>query len=429
MVSDTPYGWLERSAQSDPNAPALYLDAGVVTYSELQEHVVSRARILRRIVVEGAIEPVGMWPNLVSIVEMLATMRVGAVPLPYSGTPPSPPGHRLGGVAVCVSTSGTHGAQKLVPLSYRNISASVAASRERLGTGSSDRWLATLPLNHVGGLAVLWRSLEAGGAAVVAPFGRSVVGVIERSRPTIASLVPTMVHRLIEWSPDALVSVGPILVGGAGTSSLLASRARELGVTLVPTYGMTEACSQVATAIDGSASAAPPIVGPPLKGFTITIVDDSGEVLPGESGVIEVDGPAVFSGYLGRSERSGAFRTSDIGYLTSHGDLAVVGRADDVVLVGGLNVSLRVLRETILAASGVLDAAVVGIPDPEWGTIPCAIVELDPTHVVQDIQQEILDRLPRGHAPRRWLLAPIPLLPNGKHHLSEIRAMFVEAES
>ncbi|MFV2000547.1 MAG: class I adenylate-forming enzyme family protein [Acidimicrobiia bacterium] len=426
MVSDTPHGWLERFAVSTPGEPALYSDAGVVSYGRLQELVFSRAKALRRIVVEGAIEPVAVRPDVVSIVELLAIMRAGAVPLPYSDTSPTPPGHRLDEVAICVSTSGSTRAPRLVPLSYRNISAAVAASRERLGTGPSDRWLATLPLDHVGGLSILWRSLEAGGSAVVAPFGRSVVGVIERSRPTIASLVPTMVHRLLDWSPDVLVSVGPVLVGGAGTSGVLATRARDLGVTLVPTYGMTEASSQVATAIVGSNPASSLLIGPPLSGFKVTVIGESGEAPAGQPGAIEIDGPAVFSGYVGRPPRDGAFKTSDIGFLTPGGELGIVGRADDVVLVGGLNVSLRAIRETTVSASGVLDVAVVGIPDPEWGAIPCVMVEMETTRTLQDIQEEVLDNLPRGHAPHRWLLAPIPLLPNGKHNLSAVRARFVE---
>jgi len=426
MASDTPYGWLERYAVSAPDAPALFLDTGAISYGRLQELVFSRAKALRRIVVVRAIEPVAVRPDVASIVEILATMRSGAVPLPYSDTTPMPPGLRLDGVAICVWTSGSTGAPRLVPLTYGNISAAVAASRERLGTGPSDRWLATLPLDHVGGLSVLWRSLEAGGSAVLASFGRSVVGLIERAKPTIASLVPTMVHRLLNWSPEVLVSVGPVLVGGAGTSGALASRARDLGVTLVPTYGMTEASSQVATAIVGSNPASSLLIGPPLSGFKVTIIGESGEAPAGEPGAIEIEGPAVFGGYVGRPPRDGAFRTSDIGFLTPRGELGIVGRADDVVLVGGLNVSLRAIRETTVSASGVLDVAVVGIPDPEWGAIPCAMVEMETTRTLQDIQEEVLDKLPRGHAPHRWLLASIPLLPNGKHNLSAVRARFVE---
>jgi len=429
MASDTPYGWLESFAESEPGAPALFFDAGVITYGELHKQVVSRAKALRRIVAEGAIEPVAMRHDIVSIVEMLAIMRAGAVPLPYSDEPPTPPGHGLDGAAICLSTSGSGGVRRLVPLSYRNISASVVASRERLATGPSDRWLATLPLDHVGGLSVLWRSFEAGGSAIVAPFGRSVVGVIERVRPTIASLVPTMVHRLFQWSPDVLGSFGSVLVGGAGTPSALALEARRLGVSLVPTYGMTETSSQVATAVAGSNPAVSSVVGPPLSGFDVTIIGESGEALVGEQGAIEIDGPAVFSGYVGHPPRSGAFRTSDIGFLTPQGELGVVGRADDVVVVGGVNVSLHLLRETTQAVSGVLDVAVVGIPDQEWGAIPCVMVETDTECTLQDIQEEVLENVPREHVPHRWLLASIPLLPNGKHDLSAVRAMFVEANS
>lgn len=428
MASDTPYEWLERFAESTPGAPALYLDAGVVTYAELHAHVVSRAKALRRVVSGGAIEPVVVRLDLASIVEILAIMHAGAVPLPYSDVLHTPPEHKLEGAAICISTSGSTGARRLVPLTYGNISASVAASRERLGTGPADRWLATLPLYHVGGLSVLLRSLEAGGSAVVVPFGRSVVEAIERSQPTIASLVPTMVHRLLDWSFEALAAVGPVLVGGAGISSVLVSRATAVGVRLLPTYGMTEASSQVATATEGSDPVAAPLIGPPLSGFTVTVIGESGEAPAGELGTIEIDGPAVFARYVGRPLRDGAFRTSDVGFLTPDGELGIVGRADEVIVVGGLNVSLRFLRETTLAASGVLDAAVVGISDKEWGVIPCVIAEVDAGHAIGDIREEVLERLPRGHAPHRWLIAPIPLLANGKHDLLTIRGMFVDED-
>jgi len=163
-----------------------------------------------------------------------------------------------------------------------------------------------------------------------------------------------------------------------------------------------------------------------LSGFTVTIIGESGKAPIGEPGAIEIDGPAVFSGYVGRPPRDGAFRTSDIGFITPQGELGIVGRSDDVVVVGGVNVSLRAIREMTRAVSGVREAAAVGIPDPEWGVIPCVMVEVDAMRSGEDIQDEVLEKLPSGHAPHRFLFAPIPLLPNGKHDLSVVRAIFVE---
>ncbi|MCL1593177.1 MAG: acyl--CoA ligase [Actinomycetia bacterium] len=424
MANDTPYGWLEATAESSPDAPALFFPAGVVSYRELHTQVMARVRSLRSEIVEGSIVPAVMQLDLPSIIEMLAIMRCGGVLLPYRSLRPGFPSIERDGAAVCIPTSGSSGESQLVPLSYTNISASVAASRERLNTGPDDRWLATLPLDHVGGLSVLWRSLEAGGAAVVSPFGPLLPGFIDDVRPTIASLVPTMVHRLLDWSPDSLASIGSILTGGAGTSSGLLDRAHTCGASIIVTYGLTEASSQVATAIPGSPERSSVVVGPPLDGFSIRILGPHGEVGPGEQGRIEIDGPAVFNGYLGQPPRSEPFLTSDVGFVTEDGSLGVVGRSDDIIVVGGRNVSTRALGDMIVATGLVRDAMVVGIPDPEWGSIPVAIVDVAPPNSLRAVEEALAEIGETGHAPHRWIEGGVPLLPNGKHDRVSARRMF-----
>ncbi|MCL1597567.1 MAG: AMP-binding protein, partial [Actinomycetia bacterium] len=215
MNTDTPQSWLERGAQSDPHAAALVMADGAVSYGDLAAQVHQRVRSLRHEVDTGVLVPVPVRLDMPSIVEMLAVMKIGGVVVPYGAHRPRLDGHPPRGAAVCLPTSGTRGRPQMVPLSYDNIAASVAASRTRLGNGPQDRWLATLPLTHVGGLSVLWRSLEAGGAVIVAPFDELLPDVLEGTLPTFASLVPTMLYRLMKSAPDELSRIGTVLIGGA----------------------------------------------------------------------------------------------------------------------------------------------------------------------------------------------------------------------
>jgi len=425
MDTDTPYDWLEDAARRHPDEPALILSGGIVSYSALCDQVHVRSRSLAREVSQASIVPVPMRLDLPSIVEMLALMKQRAVMVPYESHRPEIAASPPAGTAVCIATSGSSGSSKLVPISYGNIAASVEASRMRLSTGASDRWLATLPLTHVGGLSVIWRTLESGGAAIVAPFNDEIEGVLAWSRPTVASLVPTMVHRLLGRSGDSLAAIGLVLTGGAHLGDGMAARALRAGVKLVPTYGMTETTSQVATAIPGAVEQDFRVVGPPLDGFEVAIRDRSRLVRPGTVGVIEVAGPAVTCGYLGEPARSGVFITSDLGFLTDDGKLAVVGRIDDVIVSGGENVSLVAVRDAIIAIQGVTDVAVVGVPDPEWGSIVCAFVQGSDVPVEEELREIVTGMLSRWSCPRYWAFGTIPLLGNGKHDLAAIQRMFV----
>lgn len=319
---------------------------------------------------------------------------------------------------MCLSTSGTSGASRLVPLTMTNLTASVVASRVRLGTGPDDRWLACLPLTHIGGLSVLLRSFEAGGAAVVGVFGAATPSLIERAQPSVASVVPTMAHRLLASDPDAIASIGTVLIGGAALSGSLAENARSAGAHLVPTYGMTEASSQVATPSPLDREQRVGSVGRPLDGFTITIAS------PGEDGAgrILVDGPAVFGGYLGEEPRTGPFATNDIGAIEPDGSLTVLGRSDEIVITGGENVSLQVVHDALSWLAGVDGVAVVEIDDVEWGTAVCALVVTPDLDAARESASAVLAR---HEVPKRWMTADrIPLLPNGKVDLGAVRAHF-----
>ena len=167
-----------------------------------------------------------------------------------------------------VFTSGTTGAPKGVQLSFENLFWSATASSYRLGIDSEDRWLSCLPLYHVGGLAVVFRSCLYGTA--IALQRRFELELFQRclreDRVTLTSLVPTMLHRLLHsvhatvW-PDSLRLV---LLGGAAAGPALLQEAQETGAPVATTYGLTETASQVATALPGEVRCKPDSVGRPL---------------------------------------------------------------------------------------------------------------------------------------------------------------------
>lgn len=425
MATHTPSDWLTRVALEEPGRVCLVSEQGELTYGEVSERVVTRAKELANRVEAGTIMPTRVALDVGSIVELLAIDAVGGVPLPHIGDAPQLPVEHVDGTAVCVMTSGSGGESKIVPLSHENISAAVRASRRRLWNSPEDRWLLILPLSHVGGLSVIWRSLEAGGSVVVTPFDAAEDAII-RHRPSFASMVPTMVHRLVGDDSGALSSVGTVLVGGAALTEAAWDRAHAGGVRLVPTYGLTEAASQVATMLPGDPKRGRGLVGKPLEGVDVTIVDSSSQQLPvGESGLVAVEGDTVFRGYLGEGRGPSRYVTSDIGHLDGDGYLFIEGRVDDIITSGGENVSLDRVADLIRRFGDVHDVCVVAIDDPEWGSVAGAMV-------VSGRDIEWFDTMARQgmkphERPKRWLKrSAIPLLENGKYDKDVVRAALEE---
>jgi o-succinylbenzoate---CoA ligase len=279
-------------------------------------------------------------------------------------------------------TSGTSGRPKGARLSYANQLASARASAQRLGAEPDDRWLLCMPLYHVGGLAIVLRS-AIHAAALVLHDGfepGAVARAIERDRLTQISLVPTMLARLLDAAPELRAPPGLrcVLLGGGPISHALLERARERGFPLAPSYGLTEAASQVATAQPGVGDGT---ALPPLPATELRIVGPDGAPQPsGVAGEICVRGPQVMLGYLDRPEasaralRDGWLHTGDVGELDARGHLRVLDRRDDLIVSGGENVYPAEVEAALLAHPEVAEAGVVGLPDAEWGQRVVAIV-------------------------------------------------------
>lgn len=350
---------------------------------------------------------------------------------------PCPP--ETAAVATVVFTSGTSGAAKAALHTWAQHLASARASQARLGTGPGDRWLLCLPPSHVGGLAVLLRAALAGSAVVLLPRfdPAAVVAAIRLHRVTGVSVVPTQLSRLLDAERGAWPEhLRTVLVGGAPLPAPLSDRARSAGLPLAPTYGLTEASSQVAT-LEPAAWGADPragTVGTPVPGTRVRIVDPEGHPLPdGAEGEIEVLGPTVFAGYLddptatARAFRGGWLRTGDVGRM-SGGLLAVLARREDLIVSGGDNVYPPEVESVLLSHPAVADAVVIGRPDAEWGQRVEAIVVPRAPCTEDELRAFCRERLGPYSTPRRVSFADrLPRTGSGKLDRAAARSGWPEA--
>jgi len=437
--------WLTARARATPGAPALFSDGRCWRYGELQEEAATiAARLAAAGVAPGAHVAV-LMPNRVEMVFLIhALAALGAVIIPLNvrltvaelrrqlahcdagfllcspetaeqaaaldGTwrrflvggrsrddtdlsslpraTASPPVQRLepGALQALVFTSGTSGRPRAAMLTFANHHFSAIASAFRLGLAPGDRWLATMPLYHVGGLAIILRSCLYGTAVDLHPrFDVEAVNrALDGGRVTLVSLVPTMLHRLLEARnarpfPPALRC---ILLGGAAAPLPLLEQCRDLEIPVAPTYGLTEAASQVATGTPEEAWRKPGTSGRPLLFTDVRIAGEDGQRLPaGAVGQILVRGPTVMRGYYAqpqetaRALRDGWLHTGDLGRLDDDGALWVLQRRSDLIVSGGENVMPAEVEATLLEHPGVGAAFVLGLPDPEWGQRVVALVE------------------------------------------------------
>ena len=264
-----------------------------------------------------------------------------------------------------VLSSGTTGARRPIDLSFGNFAASAASSAANLGVEPDDVWLACLPMDHVGGLSILIRSVIYGTAALVHPgFDvEAVAAALAEAEPrvTLVSLVPTQLRRLLDADAD-WSGLRVALIGGAALDRETLDRALAAGAPVVQTYGLTEACSQVCTLA--------PEEAPSHRG-------SSGRALPGIEVETATDGRIrVRGGNVARAaaDADGWLRTGDLGRIDADGYLWVEGRADDLIVSGGENVHPEPIEERLRSHPDVADAAVVGRPDPEWGEAVVAFV-------------------------------------------------------
>jgi len=356
--------WVQTAAARHPDRIAIEGPERSLTYAELRDAAVAQAGALEGKARVGLAMPPG--EDFVVALHACLVARAAVVPIDLRLSAAEQEqrwasvGHARGerGVDVEVAvmhTSGTTAAPKAVVLTAGNFLASALGSAIALGLDVEERWLCPMPLTHVGGLSIPIRSAIYGTTAVL--HGRfdteAVLGELmdPGRRITLVSLVPTMLARLLDAGLERPPTLRWVLLGGGPIPPGLLSRAENAGVSVAPTYGMTEACSQIAT------------FGWALAGVEIQT----------SSGEIKVRGPIVSPGAV---SADGWLHTGDLGRFDDRGQLVIVGRKSDTIVTGGENVAPAEVEAVLLEHPAVADAAVHPRPDPEWGEAVVATVVL-----------------------------------------------------
>jgi O-succinylbenzoic acid--CoA ligase len=488
------FNWLEAAARSHPEKLALAFAGQRWTFSDLRASVAAAAKVLSTARAESS-GRIGILsanrPGIVFTIHAATRMSVPFVPLNWRQTadelawqlrdagiavlvvdeerapvaktacaslpvtivpmsalesaaapgdgPGEPSQIDLEREATVIYTSGTSGRPKGARITNGNLWFGAMASALHLGHHPEDVWLAAMPLFHVGGLAILFRGLI--GAIPVILHERfdpeSALAAIDEG-VTLLSVVPTMLQRMLEARGETPWPATPrcVLVGGSAPPPRLIEESVSRGIPIAPTYGLTEATSQVTTLLPGGVSRKPASSGLPLPLTEVRIVTQAGVAPPEAVGEIEIRGPTVFAGYLGdHSPRpsdlnAGWFRTGDAGYLDSDGYLYVVDRRDDLIVSGGENVYPAEIERVLRQHLAVLDAGVIGVPDASWGSRPVAAVvwrgDLDRAR--GDLLDHCRQHLPKYKVPDRFLfLSELPRSPSGKLLRRTLRETIAES--
>ncbi len=308
-------------------------------------------------------------------------------------------------------TSGTTSKPKIVPVKRRQMIASAKASAKNFKPDPNHFWLLCLPLNHIGGISIIIRSLLYGSAIYrMVQFHEEMIKefLAENPRFQAASLVPTMLKRLLD---DPLFKTHrefkAILLGGGPSNSTLLRKSVERGIPIISSYGMTETCAQiVANPMTAPSGIYTPLrsVGKPFPPNQLQIKDEKGKVLgKNQSGSIWLKGPQVFDGYYHKEHNEGNFdpqrwfKTGDFGHLNGFGQLFIESRREDLIITGGENVNPVEVEEALEKLPSIKEAVVIGVPDEEWGQKVTAIVTLmngknpDLSEIKEQLKSELID--------------------------------------
>ena len=302
-------------------------------------------------------------------------------------------------LAAILYTSGTTGRSKGAMLTHRNLASNALALVEAWGFTRGDILLHALPIYHVHGLFVAIHCVLLSGSHMLwlPKFDAAeVIGLLPRA--TVMMGVPTFYSRLVSEPTFTRELCRTIRLFVSGSAPLLpetfdAFRART-GQTILERYGMTETGMNTSNPLVGARVAG--TVGKPLSGIEMQVVGEDGSPLPpAHIGDVQVRGPNVFAGYWRMPEKTreeftsdGFFRTGDMGEWVADGPgqgyLRLVGRAKDLIITGGLNVYPKEIEERIDAMDGVIETAIIGVPDPDFGECVTAVVVTRPGHTLTE---------------------------------------------
>ena len=308
-------------------------------------------------------------------------------------------------------TSGTTGNPKGVRQTAENHFSSAVSSALNIGISPDDVWLCSVPLFHISGFSILMRSLIYGmGVRLYEKFDaeRSAEEICS-GKVTYMSMVGVTLERILSNMEGASMQASPrfkaALAGGGPIPVAYIKRAKECGIPVLQTYGMTETSSQTTTLQSADAERKIGSSGKPLFLYQVKI---DGTEKTGETGEILIHGPQVTPGYIGKfKERKvqddGWLHTGDVGYLDDEGFLFVVDRRSDLIVSGGENIYPAEIEKVLLAHPAVREAGVCGAASDKWGEVPVAFVVLNKEAVADELLAYCRERIASYKVPKQLL--------------------------
>jgi o-succinylbenzoate---CoA ligase len=430
-----------KYAKETPENDAIITDSRTYTYFELEEMTSWFAtKFVHEGIMEGVRMGLPMSNNETYIAILVALWRIGATAIPLD---PRIPGESLSEIfdklnigcnflwenysaiegyngyitkekpliklssdATIILTSGSSGSEKAVLHSYGNHYYSALGANENIPIEIGDRWLASLPFFHVGGLAILFRSFMVGATVVIPAEDERLEESIRKHEITHLSLVSTQLQRLLKGVDyqssnlfgDALSSLKAILLGGSSFPEAMIRKAVKLSLPVHTTYGSSEMSSQVTTTPPRASLDALLTSGKLLRHRQLRI-DNNGEIL--------VSGETCFKGYWQQGllfepfDKEGWFATGDLGYIDGDQYLHVSGRKDNMFISGGENIMPEEIENLLIQIPGIEQAIVMAVENEEYGFRPAAFIEIgNKLPMTREIVLEYLEtRIPRFKIP------------------------------
>lgn len=338
-------------------------------------------------------------------------------------------------LAAILYTSGTTGRSKGAMLSHGNLLSNTEVLTDYWNFTDSDVLIHALPIFHTHGLFVATNVVLLSGASLIFHAGFDARAMLaDFARATALMGVPTFYTRLLELPGLSQEAVKGMRLFISGSAPMLEEThlqwKAKTGTTILERYGMTETCMNTSNPYDGERR--PGTVGFPLPGIEVRIVGEAGQVLPkGEVGGIEVRGPNVFKGYWRMPEKTaeelrpdGWFITGDVGVVDKDGYISIVGRSKDLIIAGGYNIYPKEIELLIDAVDGVVESAVFGVPNPDFGeSVAVAVVRAAGLEVTAEaIMAEVAPQLAKFKHPRHIVfLDALPRNTMGKVQKNQLR--------
>lgn len=343
--------------------------------------------------------------------------------------------------ALIIFTSGSSGKPKGVVLTFRNLLESVYLTDQIVNHNAGDKWLASLPFYHIGGIMILLRSYIL-GCSVIIPENLHAQGInkaITDLKPSFASLVGTSLKQLLEMGTKPPEELRAVFLGGGPADDNIVLEALNAGFRIVRVYGSTETCSMI-TAVDLSRH--PDKIsssGHPLSSGSVIIKgNNNNRVAPGVPGEIVVSGTVIFREYLNDPEatsakiKKGRYQTGDIGYTDDDGYLYVLSRRTDLIVSGGENIAPAEVETVLNRHPKLSESCVFGYNDEKWGEIAAAAIVPEPeTDITEtEIIAYLKEHIAGFKVPKKYFFAAyLPHTSIGKIMRDEVRKMFLSDDA